>query len=178
MRKSSFLSLSCLCPVLCLILCLGLLSGCGSKRITGMDTRQEPGAFSSSLLGTKVVCTAVTQLGKPYRSGGHSPGKGFDCSGLVYWAYGQNGVKVPRITVDQARAGQSVARARLQAGDIVVFRSRDSSSGLHTGIYVGKNTFIHSPNRRSKVRYDSLTSPHWSKTYLTGRRIVSPVAGR
>ena len=85
---------------------------------------------------------------------------------------------MPRVTTDQARAGRPVPRNRLQPGDIVVFRASSGPNGLHTGIYAGQGKFIHSPNRRSKVRVDSLATPYWTKTFLTARRIVSPLATR
>lgn len=162
---------------LALALIMGSTAGCAPTRITGLSTASQP-ARNSAALGAKVARTAATQLGRPYRSGGESPSKGFDCSGLIYWSFLQNGVKVPRVTTDQARAGQSVPRNRLQPGDIVVFRASSGPNGLHTGIYTGQGKFIHSPNRRSKVRVDSLNTPYWAKTFMTARRIVSPLATR
>lgn len=109
--------------------------------------------------GVNVVRTATTQLGKPYRLGGASPRSGFDCSGLIYWSFGQNGITVPRVTSSQAKVGTKVAINRLQPGDIVVFRTKNAPNGLHTGIYVGSGRFIHSPNSRSRVRVDDLLPP-------------------
>ena len=165
---------------LCLLLALGTLSGCGPKRINAPDPFRQAGraATTASTLGINVVRTASTQIGKPYRSGGQSPSKGFDCSGLIYWSYLQNGITIPRITTGQAKAGQPVPRNRLQPGDIVVFRTSSSPRGLHTGIYTGQGKFIHSPNSRSRVRIDTLDTPYWKKTYLTARRIVAPLARR
>ena len=79
-----------------------LLSGCGMFRPA--DNGPAP------VKAQKVVHTAYSQMGKQYRLGGASPQKGFDCSGLIWWAYRQNGMSVPRVTVDQARAGQSVPK--------------------------------------------------------------------
>lgn len=158
---------------LALALLLGSMGGCAPTRISA-----PPATPSASTLGVKVVRTASTQIGKPYRSGGESPSRGFDCSGLIYWSFRQNGVPVPRVTTEQARAGRPVSRNNLQPGDIVVFRTSSSPHGLHTGLYAGQGKFIHSPNRRSKVRVDSLSTPAWAKSFLTARRIVSPVARR
>lgn len=152
-------------------LCLILASGCASKRYGNLSS-QSTGI--SSRLGMNVVRTASTQLGKPYRLGGDSPRKGFDCSGLIYWSFGQNGVKVPRITTSQAKAGTKVSVNRLQPGDILVFRTQNAPNGLHTGIYVGDGRFIHSPNSRSRVRVDDLSSSsYWRKHLLMGRRVSS-----
>ncbi len=151
------------------------LAACAPTRITGMGT---DAGESGSVLGARVARTAVTQIGKPYRSGGASPAKGFDCSGLIYWAFAQNGISVPRITTDQAHTGTDVPRHRLQPGDIVVFRAPSGPNGLHTGIYTGQGKFVHSPNRKASVRQDNLDEPHWAKTYKAARRPVSLQAGR
>lgn len=169
-KQTAFRLLAVLC---CLTLLLGGMAGCAPTRISGL-----PSTPSASTLGSRIVRTASTQIGKPYRSGGDSPSKGFDCSGLIYWSFLQNNVTVPRVTTAQARAGQPVSRNSLRPGDILVFRTASSPNGLHTGIYVGQGKFIHSPNRRSKVRVDSLSTPIWAKSFLTGRRIIAPVARR
>lgn len=120
----------------------------------------------------KVVKTAYSQMGKQYRSGGASPQKGFDCSGLIWWAYRQHGVKVPRITTEQARSGQPVPKTRPRAGDIVVFRTGNSPRGLHTGIYAGGGSFIHSPRKGERVRMESLNIPYWKSKLIAVRRVV------
>lgn len=119
----------------------------------------------------KVVRTAYAQMGKKYRSGGDSPQKGFDCSGLVWWSYGQHGVKVPRITSDQARTGKKVSKKAAQPGDIVVFRTSHSPRGLHTGIYVGEQKFIHSPSSGKSVCMDSLSQGYWRDRLISIRRV-------
>lgn len=98
-------------------------------------------------------------MGKNYRSGGASPQKGFDCSGLIWWVYNKNGVKVPRITVDQARIGQSVPREQVRPGDIVVFRTSASPRGLHTGIYAGGQLLYPQPAQGRKSAYGEYGHP-------------------
>ena len=152
------------CLILLLSLILVLSTGCARRNVTtGAPSKTQ------SSLGTNVARTATSQIGRPYRLGGSTPQSGFDCSGLVYWSYGQHGIKVPRTTTGQSRAGKSIPRSRLIPGDIVVFRER---SGLHTGIYIGNNNFVHSPNSRSTVRTDSLDASHWRRIFISGRRIV------
>jgi cell wall-associated NlpC family hydrolase len=158
------------------LLVLLSLGGCASKRIAGVDPHA-PRAGASAL-GSKVVRTALSQIGTSYRSGGASPQKGFDCSGLVYWAFLQNGVQVPRVTTQQAKTGMAVSRAKLMPGDIVVFRAPSSPNGLHTGIYAGKGDFVHSPNSRGKVRVENLNADYWSRNFLTARRVPAAYARR
>nr|NIQ55730.1 C40 family peptidase [Gemmatimonadota bacterium]NIR38020.1 C40 family peptidase [Actinomycetota bacterium]NIS32586.1 C40 family peptidase [Actinomycetota bacterium]NIU65812.1 C40 family peptidase [Actinomycetota bacterium]NIW29362.1 hypothetical protein [Actinomycetota bacterium] len=67
-----------------------------------------------------VVETALEAMGEPYRWGGTGTDEGFDCSGLVWYAYTTNGVRVPRVSRDQARAGRRVPAdvSELLPGDI------------------------------------------------------------
>lgn len=154
-------------PLLFLLLCLALalLSGCGKQSVRSPVQAQRSYTSTSAAIAQ----TALTQVGRPYVTGGASP-RGFDCSGLVFWSYGRHGVKVPRLSKDQASAGSKVGRANLRPGDIVVFRI--PRSGYHTGIYTGKNNFVHSPKPRAKVRVESLNTSYWRRYYVSGRRIV------
>ena len=149
-----------------LLLCLLLLGGCGFFGQRTADNGPAP------VKAHKVVKTAYSQMGKQYRSGGASPQKGFDCSGLIWWAYRQHGVSVPRITTDQAKTGHAVPKARPRPGDIVVFRTGNSPRGLHTGIYAGGGSFIHSPRKGERVRMESLDVPYWKSKLIAVRRVV------
>ncbi|HBT7174760.1 TPA: C40 family peptidase, partial [Klebsiella pneumoniae] len=88
------------------------------------------------------------QLGKPYRWGGTSPRTGFDCSGLVYYAY-KDLVKIhiPRTANEMyhLRDARPVDRDELQSGDLVFFRTRGRGAADHVGVYVGNGKFIQSP---------------------------------
>lgn len=145
-------------------ICLAaLLTGCG---FFGHKTEPLPQAGAKH----KIVRTAYSQVGKRYKSGGDSPKKGFDCSGLVWWSYGQHGVKIPRTTTEQAKAGKKVTRSAAKPGDIVVFRTSHSPRGLHTGIYAGAHKFIHSPTSGKTVCLDNLAG-YWGSKLVAIRRI-------
>jgi cell wall-associated NlpC family hydrolase len=124
---------------------------------------------SAKLSGDAICRTLNTQIGKPYKYGGYSPYTGFDCSGLVLWAYRQYGVQTPRTAREQASYGRSVSKNKLSPGDIVVFMVK---GGYHTGVYVGNNSFIHSPRSGANVRVESLGSSYWSKLYYGARRFI------
>ena len=141
-----------------------LLTGCGLFRPT--DDGHTPASAQ------KVMQSAYSQIGSKYRLGGASPQKGFDCSGLIYWAYSKHGVKVPRITTDQAKTGKSVSKFSAHAGDIVVFRTGSSPRGLHTGIYAGDNSFIHSPGKGKRVRMDKIDDKYWKDKLVSVRRVI------
>lgn len=148
--------------ILAMILLAGMLSGCG---FFGAELVPPPASSN------KIVRTAQSQMGKKYCPGGASPQKGFDCSGLIWWSYRQHGLKIPRITTDQAKVGQKVPPKLARAGDIMVFRVADSPRGLHTGIYAGKGCFIHSPGSGRKVCMARLY-PYWNDKLVAIRRVV------
>lgn len=93
----------------------------------------------------RVVETALEAMGEPYRWGANSSDRGFDCSGLVWYAYTSHGIDIPRVSRDQARAGRDVPpeAGRLRPGDILLFGD-GSGRVTHVGLYVGDERFIHS----------------------------------
>ena len=94
-----------------------------------------------------VVQAALTQVGSAYVWGGAAPG-GFDCSGLVMWAFQQAGISLPHSSQALAQGGQPVAMSDLQPGDVLTYYS-DAS---HTGIYIGDGMVIHSSTYGVPVR--------------------------
>ena len=155
------------CMILCLFVVCGL-AGCGAQRSMPAMSEKAP------LAAKKIVESAYSQMGARYRLGGNSPGKGFDCSGFIQWAYGQQGISVPRITADQARTGRLVSpQEGLRPADILVFKNRQGPRGLHTGLYAGNGQFIHSPSAGQRVRAESLEAAYWKKTLIGARRLVN-----
>lgn len=132
-------------------------------------SRTAPAAGAAVPLGRQAVDLAKAQLGKPYQWGAAGPDK-FDCSGLVQYVYSNLGVSLPRVSRQQAERGQPVGNADLQPGDLVFFRLSGSRVD-HVGIYVGKQRFIHAPNRHSPVRTDSLNDSWWRGKFVGGRRV-------
>lgn len=123
--------------------------GSSGRAGPGRRTAQSPGAARDSTddasVGARVVETALAVMGEPYRWGGNSSDDGFDCSGLVWYAYASHGFDIPRMSRDQARAGSPVPpeAARLRKGDILLF-SDAPGRVTHVGLYVGDARFIHS----------------------------------
>jgi cell wall-associated NlpC family hydrolase len=111
------------------------------------------------------------QLGTPYRWGGESPSTGFDCSGLMQWAYAKVGIEIPRTSEQQilAENAQPVDRMRLLPGDLVFFR--DASGDVHhVGMSIGGDRFIHAPYTGAVVRVDSLDDRQYAEQFTGGRR--------
>ena len=112
-----------------------------------------------------VVNIARDMLGTPYRYGGSSP-QGFDCSGLVSYAYRQAGIQVPRTSVGQYRDSLKVPLHNLQPGDLLFFRLQPPKVS-HVGIYDRDGRFIHAPSSGKSVSYASLDNPYW-REHLIG----------
>lgn len=171
--------------LLTLFLISAVLLGCTARKQQDKDLliryranvedvldRQEDARNRAS--GQSVVKTARSAIGTPYVRGGRNPG-GFDCSGLVQWAYQSVGVKLPRTAREQSSIGQRIGRVEdMRAGDIVAFRH--PRRGYHTGIYVGDGKFVHSPRRRSSVKISSLDDPYFNNTFLGARRVSMSAA--
>jgi probable lipoprotein NlpC len=111
-----------------------------------------------------VVAAARRAVGAPYRYGGFTP-RGFDCSGLVYYAYRQAGISVPRTTGALLRAARPVPLDDLRAGDVLFFEL-EGKKVSHVGIYAGTGSFIHAPSSGKQVSYASLRSEFW-RSHLT-----------
>ncbi len=116
-----------------------------------------------------VLQRAHKALGTPYVFGGTRPG-GFDCSGLVQWAYKGAGIKLPRTAAEQSRSGYRIRnKADMRAGDIVAFRR--SRGGYHTGIYLGDGKFIHAPRTNTRVRIESMETGYFARNFIGARRV-------
>ncbi len=140
-----------------------------------------PGVPRSSshvrLLADSVIATATEVMGRPYEYGGTGDdGGGFDCSGLIQYAYGRHGVSLPRRSTDQAREGAAVPKTyeALRPGDVLTFSNRGGPV-THVGLYVGEGKFIHSATHGVQMSVLSGNDPYgrwWYVRWVGVRRIV------
>ena len=93
---------------------------------------------AASLSGAGAVGAALSKLGSPYSWGATGP-SAFDCSGLMYWAYQQQGKTIPRTSQAQLAGGTSVALSDLQPGDIIGYYPGTT----HVGMYIGNGQVVH-----------------------------------
>lgn len=98
-------------------------------------------------VGTTALRAALTQRGKPYVWGAAGP-DAYDCSGLVMWAFAQEGISLPHYTGAQWNSGMHVSRANLEPGDLVFFFSDLS----HVGIYIGNGLMVDAPSAGQVVQ--------------------------
>ena len=152
--------------------------GGGSGRATGGGAaRIPPPEIPLMITGsnTDIVQTALNALGTPYQWGGTAE-NGFDCSGLIQYAYGQHGIRLPRMSRDQANAGSEVPPVvdALKPGDILLFSARPGGGVTHVGMYVGEQKFIHSSNSGVKLSRLEVHDPEgawWLSRWVGARRI-------
>jgi len=107
-------------------------------------------------------------LGSPYRYGGTDP-KGFDCSGLVRYAFSQSGVELPRTSREIFRASRRIDPEKIEPGDLVFF-TLSANKISHVGIYAGQSRFIHSPSSGKGVSYASMANPYWQRRLIAAGR--------
>jgi peptidoglycan DL-endopeptidase CwlO len=96
---------------------------------------------TANTVGAQALQAALTKRGDPYVWGAAGP-SAFDCSGLVVWAYAQEGITLPHFTGDQWNAGMHVSRSDLEPGDLVFFYPDIS----HVGIYLGDGLMVDAPD--------------------------------
>ena len=128
-------------------------------------------------LADSIVATAAEAMGRPYEFGGTGEdGEGFDCSGLIQYAFGKHGIQLPRRSTDQAREGTKMDKKpeQLRPADLLTF-SNHGGAVTHVGLYIGEGRFIHSATRGVQVSTLSPTDPYgrwWYTRWVGVRRII------
>jgi len=106
--------------------------------------------------GLRAVAAALAQVGVPYVWGGASPSTGFDCSGLVQWAFGQAGISLPRVASAQEQVGTLVpSLADAAPGDLVFY----GNPAYHVGIYLGDGYMVDAPETGQTVSIQPVGTP-------------------
>ena len=116
-------------------------------------------------IGQRAANVALKAVGVPYHWGGASPSSGFDCSGLVYWAYDHVGVELPHSSYALAGMGRPVKH--LRPGDLLFFYGYG-----HVGIYIGHGRMVHAPHTGSRVQVVKLGSSNYGDAVVSARRVT------
>lgn len=133
-------------------------------------TSETPPAASAS--GAAIAALAEEQLGVPFASGGSSPESGFDNPGFIAYVLNNSGITAERTVVALATLGSAVEFSQLQAGDILFFASEEAGeSPSFGGIYIGDGNMVYAPVPDELVKTATVTSPYWSKRFVTARRV-------
>lgn len=122
---------------------------------------------------TKELSTFVNEwLGVRYRLGG-STKRGIDCSQFTKKLYGEvYGIKLGNNCQQQWNQTKRVKRDSLEVGDIIFFRSRQSPSGWHCGLYLGNRNFVHAANKAEGVKISSIDEPRYQKGFKGAGRLI------
>ena len=118
-------------------------------------------------IGERAAAIALGQLGVPYRYGGSSP-TGFDCSGLVHYAYANVGMSVPRTTAGLWSGLAPIDEGSLRIGDLLFFSIAGKMS--HVGMYLGRREFVHAPSSGRHVAVESLDSDYYKRAFIRAGR--------
>jgi cell wall-associated NlpC family hydrolase len=147
-----------------------VLSACSSQPSHVSDAGQNASRVPPSVdsPSARAASIATAQVGVPYRYGGSSP-SGFDCSGLVYFSYGQAGKSVPRTTSGLWLGAEPVGRGELRTGDVLFFRIEGKVS--HVGMYLDDGQFVHAPASGRRVSVESLDSEFYRQAFIRGGRL-------
>ncbi|WP_233510189.1 C40 family peptidase [Actinomadura craniellae] len=106
-----------------------------------------------------VIEAARTRLGWPYVWGGESEAEGgYDCSGLMQFAFARAGIRLPRVAADQARAGWVLPYEKAQPGDMLIWANDPTAPGYisHIALYIGNGRMIAAPRRGTVVQVQNV----------------------
>jgi cell wall-associated NlpC family hydrolase len=140
-----------------------LAAGCA-----GTPTKDAPPAGEG--VRDSIAALALSMVGVPYRYGGADPARGFDCSGLVYYAYSANGQAVPRTSRSQFDAALKIELEDAREGDLLFFSDQEHLS--HVGIYLGGGRFIHAPSSGGRVRVEDVDAPYYRQYLVAVGRLL------
>ena len=137
-----------------------LSAGCASAPAKDPETVGEVSTVTGDLRSS-IALLALSMIGTPYRYGGSDPSDGFDCSGLVYYAYTRHGQTVPRTSRAQFDAANKIPIVQAAAGDLLFFQ--DQANLSHVGIYLGDGRFVHAPSSGHAVSIAKMDDPYYRR---------------
>jgi len=122
----------------------------------------------------EIEWNAKELLGKKYVWGATGPNT-YDCSGFTQKIYDDLGIKLPRVSREQAKHGRFLQFKDLKKGDLVFFQTNRRRPGLvtHVGIYLGNGDFIHASSGAKKIVICNFKKNcFYKKHFLWGRRVI------
>jgi cell wall-associated NlpC family hydrolase len=130
-------------------------------------------AAQPALAQDRASLEALSAVGTPYVRGGDTPERGFDCSGLVVYAYRNAlGLHLPRRVAELKTVGKPVRLRELAPGDLLFYNTRNAPYS-HVGIYIGGGRFVHAPRPGARVRVEDIGKAYWRARFNGARRIES-----
>ena len=139
------------------------------------STKSTKESVATSSINQKIIDDALEFLGVRYRTGGTNK-KGVDCSGLVFTAYGNNDVKLPRTSIDMSRHGKKISKRNAEPGDLIFFKTNGRSKINHVGIITEINSdeikFVHASTSRGVI-VSSTSENYYNKAFAQINRVIN-----
>lgn len=146
------------------------VEGTPTKRTGTIETRKR----NSLSKADQIINTALTYSGTRYKYGGTSK-KGMDCSGLLYVAFGEHDISLPRVSYHMAEKGKRVKVKNVAKGDLLFFKvGRKGKRINHVGMVVDTGDeikFIHASSSRGVI-VSSLREGYWSSAFVKANRVL------
>ncbi len=169
--------------LLFLIVLANLMISCGSsrkvantkKRTTTSKQKTKSTATKEATIADKIVWTAVTYKGVPYKYGGTTR-NGMDCSGLIHTSFKLRNVEIPRTSYAMYGEGYKIPLREVRRGDLLFFitakrKNRVNHVGLVTSVSNNDIQFIHSTSSKGVI-VSSLSQTYWRKAFINAKRIL------
>jgi len=147
---------------------LAVMNGCANHPAREAGGPPRATTEARDRVADRAVFTAMQMVGAPYRYGGSTP-DGFDCSGLIQYAYGAAGVRLPRTAEQQYSATESLTLEQARPGDLLFFR--DGRRVSHVALYLGQGRFVHAPNRGRDVSLGSFADSYYRSHFARAGRV-------
>jgi cell wall-associated NlpC family hydrolase len=121
----------------------------------------------------RLIKTGEKYLGIPYKFGAdYGQTANFDCSSFTKTVFAENGITLPRVSRDQATKGTEVSKEEMKPGDLVFFRSANTTDPTitHVAIYCSQGDILHTYGAGG-VRHTGFTGTGWENRFITARRM-------
>ena len=146
-----------------------LMSSCSSSK-TVVKTTKKPISKVD-----RIVANALEYKGVRYRFGGTTK-NGIDCSGIVFVAFGDENIHLPRVSRDMAKKGRKIAVSKVEKGDLLFFRTSNRRRSInHVGLVVshkkGQIRFVHATTSRGVI-VSNLSEKYWKKAFVKATKIL------
>ncbi|MFB4310742.1 C40 family peptidase [Actinomadura sp. GTD37] len=148
--------------------------------VPGADAPASNGQVMTARQVQTVIKAAYTRLGWPYVWGGESEAEGgYDCSGLMQFAFAKAGIRLPRVAADQARAGWVIPYSKAEPGDMLIWANDPTAPGYisHIALYLGNGKMIAAPRRGTVVQIQNVYTRNMRGAVRVSPRTAARVAG-